>query len=554
MAIRCVTILLLAAALHVLAGLSSVASASQTSEACQKHDAEVAAGKPARRVALSIGNNDPGAGVNNAANDSVLIATTLRGLGWDVTQISNVDRQAMLAALQGLGSKIGEFCPSDVVLFYFAGNGLEVNLVSYFGGTDSATDRLANPKSFADQVDALKTFVSSNDVVTAIESHRGAKFIVLDTCRDNPFQKKDGGANLEQFAVRRLPNNTFFAYASEPLDNAADYGPDNRNHGPYAWALSRKLTEISGSAEEVFRKVRQEVIELSEKPGAAFKQRPFVESSLQGQVYLGKTPELRTLVASPTAGVAQRKSEKRIALLVANGNYVSQDALPNPANDIEYVSSVLKGLGFEVYVQNNLIRLDFTETLRAFGVKALEADWVLVYFAGHGMEIGGRTYLLPTDVKLEKDVHADDEAITLDVILEKVELARGLGLVVLDACRNNPFEQDIERTGRRGQAARTGSGLARADVDNVGVLVAYSAKHGTTAEDGEGKMSPFALALVEEIQKPGVEVNMVFRRVRDRVLERTERRQEPFMYGSLPGREFYFNDAGVAKAAIVPGK
>jgi uncharacterized caspase-like protein len=549
MLIRYVMIVLVAALLHCT-GLANSASAGPTSEACAKHEAEVAAGKPARRVALSIGNNDVPAGINNAANDSELIATTLRGLGWDVTQIANVDRQAMMAALQGLRGKVGEFCASDVVLFYFAGNGLEVNRVSYFGGTDAATNRLSNPTSFADQVDALRTFVSSNDVLSAIESHPGPKFIVLDTCRDNPFQNLR--ANLEQFAAPRLPSNTFFAYASEPLDNAADFGPDNRNHGPYAWSLSRKLVQISGSAEEVFRSVRQDVIELSGRPGAAFKQRPFVESSLQGEVYLGKVPELRTLVVSPAAGVAQRKAEKRIALLVANGNYASQNALPNPANDVEYVSSVLKGLGFEVFVESNLIYRDFSETLRAFGRKASEADWVLVYFAGHGMEIGGRTYLLPTDVKLEKDVDADDEAIKLDVILEKVERARGLGLVVLDACRNNPFEESIVQTRRRGRDARTGSGLARADVDSVGVLVAYSAKHGTTAEDGDGKMSPFALALVEEIQKPNVEVNMVFRRIRDRVLERTERRQEPFMYGSLPGREFYFSDAGTTKSVTVP--
>ena len=318
--------------------------------------------------------------------------------------------------------------------------------------------------------------------------------------------------------------------------------------------MSRKLKEINGSAEEVFRSVRQEVIDLSAKPGAAFKQRPFVESSLQGEVYLGKVPELRVLVAASVAETAQRKTEKRIALLVANGNYANQNALPNPANDIEYVSRVLRSLGFEVFVQNDLIYRDFAETLRAFGKQANDADWVLVYFAGHGMEIGGRTYVLPTDVKLEKDVDADDEAIRLDAIMEKVERARGLGLVVLDACRNNPFERSIRRTGRRGRDARTGSGLARADVDSVGVLVAYSAKHGTTAEDGDSKMSPFALALVEEIQRPGVEVNMVFRRIRDRVLERTERRQEPFMYGSLPGREFYFTAAGATKSAIVPPK
>ena len=156
MLIRYVMFLVVAASLHCT-GLANVASAGPKSEACAKHEAEVAAGRPARRVALSIGNNDAPAGINNAANDSVLIATTLRGLGWDVTQIANVDRQAMLAALQVLRGKVGEFCASDVVLFYFAGNGLEVNRVSYFGGTDAATDRLSNPKSFADQVDALKT-------------------------------------------------------------------------------------------------------------------------------------------------------------------------------------------------------------------------------------------------------------------------------------------------------------------------------------------------------------------------------------------------------------
>jgi uncharacterized caspase-like protein len=284
MLIRSWTFAVLIASFHVLTSFATASDAVAMSEACQRHEAEVADGKPTRRITLSIGNNDRAQGINNAANDSVLIATTLRGLGWDVTQLSDVNQQAMLAALQALRGKVSALCPSDLVLFYFAGNGLEVNRVSYFGGTDAATDRLANPRSFKDQVDALRTFVSSNEVLSAIENHEGAKFIVLDTCRDNPF--KTVAANLDQFAAPRLPSNTFFAYASEPLDNAADYGPDNRDHGPYAWALSRKLLQINASAEELFRGVRQEVIELSSRSGAAFKQRPFVESSLQREVYL----------------------------------------------------------------------------------------------------------------------------------------------------------------------------------------------------------------------------------------------------------------------------
>jgi uncharacterized caspase-like protein len=353
MAIHRVLLLLLAVAINLLSGIGSGASAAVASEACRKYDADVAAGKPARRVALSIGNNDPKGGVNNAANDSKLIATTLRDLGWDVTQISNTTREGMLAALQQLRAKTSDFCPSDIVLFYFAGNGLEVNRVSYFGGTDSDKERLEKPKSFDDQLEALKTYVNTNHVLAAIEHFEGAKFIVLDTCRDNPFQ--NARTNLEQFAAPRLPNNTFFAYASEPGDNAADFGPDDPNHGPYALSLSRKLKGINGSAEEVFRQVRLEVIDLSAKPGAAFNQRPFVESSLQEVVYLGRPPELRALTGSSSTGAAQRGPEKRIALLIANGRYDGQNALDNPPNDVEYVSSVLRTLGFEVFVQSNLI-------------------------------------------------------------------------------------------------------------------------------------------------------------------------------------------------------
>ena len=236
-------------------------------------------------------------------------------------------------------------------------------------------------------------------------------------------------------------------------------------------------------------------------------------------------------------------AEKRVALLIGNAAYANQGQLENPVNDIQKVGEVLRDLEFQVFEERNLIYRDFAESLRAFGKVAADADWSLIYYAGHGMEIGGRTYVLPTDTQLEKDVDADDEAVKLDTILEKVERSRGLGLVVLDACRNNPFARSMRITGRRGRDARTGAGLGRATIDSVGVLVAYSARHGTTADDGVGETSPFAEAFLAEIQRPGMEVNMVFRRVRDRVLAATDRRQEPFIYGSLPGREFYFRDA-----------
>src|SRR5262245_48452024 len=116
MAIRCVTIFMLVLSFNLVTGLS-VAAAGHQSEACRKHDAEVAAGKPACRVALTIGNNDPKKGIRNAGNDGRLIATTLKDLGWDVVHEENLDRSGMIAALDGFRARVAALCPSDTVLF-----------------------------------------------------------------------------------------------------------------------------------------------------------------------------------------------------------------------------------------------------------------------------------------------------------------------------------------------------------------------------------------------------------------------------------------------------
>jgi uncharacterized caspase-like protein len=170
--------------------------------------------------------------------------------------------------------------------------------------------------------------------------------------------------------------------------------------------------------------------------------------------------------------------------------------------------------------------------LRDFSDSARDADIAIVYFAGHGIEINGNNYLIPVDAVLERDIDAFDEAIPLDPILTVIEPARQLRLVILDACRDNPFSKTMKRTiGSRA----IGRGLAKVEPENPNTLIAFAAKAGSTALDGDSKNSPFTAALVKYLPKPGLDLRKAFGYARDDVLKSTANRQEPFIYGSLGG-------------------
>jgi uncharacterized caspase-like protein len=183
------------------------------------------------------------------------------------------------------------------------------------------------------------------------------------------------------------------------------------------------------------------------------------------------------------------------------------------------------------------------QTLRKFEQEVRLADWAVIYYAGHGIEIGGVNYLIPTDARLAADRDIEDEAVSLARIMAATEDAKKLRLVMLDACRDNPFVAKMSRT----FAARSiGRGLARIEPE-TGSLVVYSARDGQVALDGDGAHSPFATALERRLLEPNIEIGKLFRLVRDDVLIDTKRRQEPFVYGSLPGEDFYFVSERQAK-------
>jgi hypothetical protein len=226
---------------------------------------------------------------------------------------------------------------------------------------------------------------------------------------------------------------------------------------------------------------------------------------------------------------------RRVALVIGIGAYKAVPELPNPPRDAADVAKELSAIGFDVTHIDNLDALSMRKTLRDFEQKADGASIAIVYYAGHGMEVDGVNYLIPVDAQLNRDTDIEDEAISLNRVLSAVAGARDLRLVLLDACRNNPFATKMARADGTRAVTR---GLARIEPGSS-TLVAFAAKEGTTAEDGNGHNSPFASALLANMNRRGLEISLLFRRVRDEVMSETGNRQEPFVYGSLSAVPIY---------------
>jgi uncharacterized caspase-like protein len=232
---------------------------------------------------------------------------------------------------------------------------------------------------------------------------------------------------------------------------------------------------------------------------------------------------------------ASALAEKRVALIIGNSGYQHAVKLANPANDAGAIGKIFKDIGFDVVdVRRDVPTLELRRAIREFSLHTHDADVAIVFYAGHGFEMNGTNYLVPTDAKLERDFDVEDETVPLDRFLAAVEPAKRLRLVILDACRDNPFVKKM----RRSVATRAiGQGLAKIDVTSTDTLIAFAAKAGSVATDGEGPHSPFTNALLKHLPTPGLDVRILFGRVRDDVFTSTARRQEPFVYGSLGGSD-----------------
>lgn len=227
---------------------------------------------------------------------------------------------------------------------------------------------------------------------------------------------------------------------------------------------------------------------------------------------------------------------RRVALVIGNSSYETVSALPNPKGDAEAVGVALRNVGFDkVLVRHDLDRRKLLAALREFEAEAEKADWAVIYYAGHGIEVGGMNYLVPVDAVLGTDRDVGDEAVSLERLMLSLQQTRKLRMIVLDACRDNPFVSKMKRLFSRAG----GKGLADVEPEG-GVIVAYAARGGQVAFDGQaGQRSPFVAALLRHMQTPRLEIGPMFSRVANDVSNATGGKQVPFVYGLPPEKMFF---------------
>lgn len=232
-------------------------------------------------------------------------------------------------------------------------------------------------------------------------------------------------------------------------------------------------------------------------------------------------------------------SQSRVALVVGNASY-SKNFLKNPVNDAKAFARALAETGFDVTLKTDTTKKEFTQAINAFGRKLQKGGTGLFYYAGHGIQVHGRNYLLPIDMKIESESDVEYEAVDAGRILGKMQDAGNrLNIVILDACRDNPFVRGFGSAGSRG--------LAQMDAP-TGSFIAYATRPGAEASDGDENHSPYTAALLKHIKEPELSIEHFFKKVRKDVITRTQGKQVPWDSSSLVG-DFYFSGT-VSKTAI----
>ena len=224
---------------------------------------------------------------------------------------------------------------------------------------------------------------------------------------------------------------------------------------------------------------------------------------------------------------------RRVALVIGNGRYQHAAQLPNPPNDAADIAQALRKLGFDVVEGRDLGKREMEDKIREFGRKLERADLALLFYAGHGMQVAGRNYLVPVDAKLERAGDLSLDTIEVGQILAQMEAEKRVNLVFLDACRDNPLARSFSRSlGTR--STSVGSGLA-AIQSAVGTLIAYATQPENVALDGDGRNSPFTAALLKHMATPSLEISALMKRVRADVIAATHEKQVPWDHSSLVG-------------------
>src|SRR4051812_20223854 len=239
-------------------------------------------------------------------------------------------------------------------------------------------------------------------------------------------------------------------------------------------------------------------------------------------------------------------AEKRVALVIGNGGYKNATRLVNPGNDAADVSAALKRVGFETIVGLDLDKAGMEDATIRFARAAREADVAIFYYSGHAMQFGGVNYLMPIDAKLDDE--ADLRRFTrVDDILSDLQQAKNLRILVLDSCRDNPLAEKLRRSIGQTRGASVSRGLSKMEAPR-GTIVSFATQAGQTADDGQGRNSPYTTAFLKHIEAPQ-EIGDVFRDISSDVYEASGKAQLPELSLSIVGR-FYLN--GPVSVTITP--
>ena len=253
-------------------------------------------------------------------------------------------------------------------------------------------------------------------------------------------------------------------------------------------------------------------------------------------------------VAALTFFSVPASAERRVALVIGNGAYKAATALPNTRNDAQAIAALLKAQQFEVISGVDLSKSAMSDKLLEFAKAASEADVALFFYAGHGIQVSGRNFLIPVDADLKSELHANLQAIDTDFVLNQTMGTAKVKLVLLDACRDNPFVGQIRRSMTATRSVSVGAGLAEMR-PGEGTLVAFATGPGQTALDGTGRHSPFTQALLDNVATPGLEIRHALTRVRAQVQEQTNKQQLPWENTNMTG--FFFLAPGPGADALL---
>ncbi|MET0278594.1 MAG: caspase family protein [Pseudorhodoplanes sp.] len=237
-------------------------------------------------------------------------------------------------------------------------------------------------------------------------------------------------------------------------------------------------------------------------------------------------------------------AERRVALAIGNASYTSVSPLKNPINDASGVAQTLRDLGFEVTLVTDLDKANFEQKVQAFANSLPGASAAVFYYAGHGMQVDGRNYLVPVDAKINDEADLPFELVSIDIVLNRLAHHRITNIVILDACRDNPLGDVLsKKLGDRAKAVARGLAPVSAGYSSV---VSFSTRENQTALDGDGNHSPYSESLIRNIPAENVEVLDMLRRVSRDVMNATSKEQEPWITFSLVDRFFFKPGAGGA--------